>query len=103
MVVGTHRLLKGGTAHAIENFILHPSYNKPRLANDIALLKLSTPIQFSGLVQPIALNPHYIGGNETLTFCEYFLVIKFNSFRTYIICFISWMGHQQKPWSWPTD
>lgn len=56
----------GGTEYRVANVFRHPSYGKPRYANDIALIKVATPIEFSDLVKPIEFNPHAVGGRETL-------------------------------------
>ncbi|XP_067436417.1 uncharacterized protein [Thunnus thynnus] len=44
-----------GTSREIEVGIIHPKYNEFTLENDIALLKLSTPVNFTDYIQPICL------------------------------------------------
>lgn len=47
---------KTGTFYDVERLITHEQFNKPtRLANDIGLVKVKTPIQFNENVQPIVL------------------------------------------------
>ncbi|MCZ0983311.1 serine protease [Streptomyces diastatochromogenes] len=69
--VGTNTLDSGGTAYRVQEAIRHQDYNgnAAGMPNDIALLKLSTPIAYTPLVQPIALPdpPAYPGGTATLT------------------------------------
>lgn len=68
IVVGTHNLAAGGavTAYTFGKVFIHPSYNNRILSNDIALIKVATPIKFNDLVKPIEYNPHAVGGRETL-------------------------------------
>ncbi|MFE4659212.1 serine protease [Streptomyces hydrogenans] len=69
--VGSHTLESGGTAYRIQEAIRHQDYNGNAAGspNDIALLKLTTPITYTALVQPIALPdpPAYPSGTATLT------------------------------------
>ncbi|XP_044198340.1 uncharacterized protein LOC122974388 [Thunnus albacares] len=44
-----------GTSREIEVGIIHPEYNEFTLENDIGLLKLSTPVNFTDYIQPICL------------------------------------------------
>lgn len=39
----------------INNTIIHPQYNTTNLRNDIAIVKLCTPIQYSDFIQPACL------------------------------------------------
>ncbi|GGZ99881.1 serine protease [Streptomyces subrutilus] len=71
VVAGANTLDPTGTAYPVRELILHQGYdrNAPGMPNDIGLLKLSTPIGYTPLIQPIALpaltDP--IGGSATLT------------------------------------
>lgn len=65
-MVGTHNLTAGGTEYAIEKVFRHLFDDSPDYANDIALIKVATPIEFNDLVKPIEYSPHAVGGNETL-------------------------------------
>lgn len=40
---------------SIESFHVHPGYKKPDFNNDIALIKLSSPITFNESVMPLCL------------------------------------------------
>lgn len=55
---------------AVSKIIMHPSYLYPNYYNDIALLKLATPITYrSANIQPICLPPankEYFGVNATV-------------------------------------
>lgn len=66
-MVGTHNLTAGGTEYALGQVIRHPFYHgQPKPSNDIALIKVATPIEFTELVKPIEFNAHAVDGNETL-------------------------------------
>ncbi|MFE5884360.1 serine protease [Streptomyces hydrogenans] len=69
--VGTHTLDSGGTAYRVQEAIRHQDYNGNAAGspNDIALLKLTTPLTYTPLVQPIALPDPlaYPSGTATLT------------------------------------
>nr|CAD7423875.1 unnamed protein product [Timema monikensis] len=45
----------GGTVHDVANYIIHENFNENNFDNDIALLQVDTPFQFSASVQPISL------------------------------------------------
>nr|CAD7458086.1 unnamed protein product [Timema tahoe] len=45
----------GGTVHNVANYIIHENFNQNNFDNDIALLQVDTPFQFSASVQPISL------------------------------------------------
>nr|CAD7195777.1 unnamed protein product [Timema douglasi] len=45
----------GGTVHNVANYIIHENFNQNNFDNDIALLQVDTPFQFSDSVQPISL------------------------------------------------
>ncbi|KAF2881376.1 hypothetical protein ILUMI_24819 [Ignelater luminosus] len=46
---------------------VHPSYNPFTLANDIALVRLQKPVNFTDRIQPISLASHNTPANKTLT------------------------------------
>ncbi len=46
---------QGGQTYDVAEIISHPNYNGNTMNNDIALIRLSSPIQFSNAVQPILL------------------------------------------------
>lgn len=52
--VGAHTITDG-TRHALARITRHPNYNSARRANDIAVLRIATQIQFNDFVQSIAL------------------------------------------------
>ncbi|MER8035167.1 serine protease [Streptomyces hydrogenans] len=69
IAVGTNTL-PGGTLHLVQETIGYEAYNDNAAGrpNDIALLKLATPITYTPLVQPIALpDATYPTGAATLT------------------------------------
>lgn len=55
MVVGTNTLYSGGNRYGVEKIIVHKEYNSGLITNDISLIKVSEPIVFNNLVQPIDL------------------------------------------------
>ncbi|XP_068147637.1 trypsin-1 [Drosophila tropicalis] len=55
-VVGTNDLSAGnGQTFSIAQFIIHPQYNPQSQDFDMSLIRLSSPVQFGGLVQKIQL------------------------------------------------
>lgn len=66
VVVGLTNLTESGSKYTATKLIKHSRYNKPYFANDIALIKLSSPLELNKLVQPIPFSPHEIPGNTTL-------------------------------------
>ncbi|MFF3556188.1 serine protease [Streptomyces tsukubensis] len=71
VVAGSNTLNPAGTIHRVQETMRHENYNGNAAGspNDIGLLKLSTPITYTPLVQPIALPdpPAYPAGGATLT------------------------------------
>jgi secreted trypsin-like serine protease len=69
--VGANTLTPGGTVYPVMAQISHEGYdaNAPAVPHDIGLLKLSTSITYTPLVQPIALPnlPYLADGKATLT------------------------------------
>ncbi|KAF2881835.1 hypothetical protein ILUMI_24336 [Ignelater luminosus] len=61
VVVGSYLLSNGGVAHAIRQLRAHELYNNFTFKNDIALIMLQSPIQYSINVSPIQLETRYIG------------------------------------------
>lgn len=47
----------GGIYYQAERYVIHESYNNPRLANDIAVLRVRGPITFTEKVQAIEYSP----------------------------------------------
>uniref|UniRef100_A0A4Y0BLF1 Peptidase S1 domain-containing protein n=1 Tax=Anopheles funestus TaxID=62324 RepID=A0A4Y0BLF1_ANOFN len=67
VLVGTNLLNSGGQRYGVEKFFVHSRYNQPKFSNDIALVKLSSTLQFNDLVQPIAYSERELPENATLT------------------------------------
>jgi len=54
VVVGSHLLSTGGISHECSEVINHPKYNPMNFANDIAVIKTTTPMNIgSNTIQPI--------------------------------------------------
>lgn len=57
ILVGTNDLKSGGTHYSVQSYIVHEKNNRPKFANDIAVIRVNGPIAFTENVQPIALQP----------------------------------------------
>ncbi|XP_009992390.1 PREDICTED: transmembrane protease serine 12 [Chaetura pelagica] len=60
VVLGVQNLRKPGkygTTRSIRSVIVHPNFNRQTFDNDIALLELSSAVQYSSNIQPICLGP----------------------------------------------
>ncbi|XP_045899477.1 prostasin-like [Micropterus dolomieu] len=44
-----------GMSRTVSQIIKHPNFNQPMLNNDIALLKLSSPVNFTNYIRPVCL------------------------------------------------
>lgn len=64
---GSLRLRSDGVIFRPERFFLHPNFNNPEMHNDIALVKLTEPIEFNEKVQPIELDPNRVPDNAPVT------------------------------------
>uniref|UniRef100_A0A182JP57 Apyrase n=1 Tax=Anopheles christyi TaxID=43041 RepID=A0A182JP57_9DIPT len=67
VLVGTNDLRSGGKRYAVEEFYVHSRFNKPPFHNDVALVKLQTPLQYDDLVQPIEYSERQLPVNATVT------------------------------------
>ncbi|GJQ84821.1 hypothetical protein Trydic_g19585 [Trypoxylus dichotomus] len=60
IIAGTINRLSGGEAHQLSRIILHEDYTLfPAIKNDIALLELEDELEFSSVIQPIALEAEH--------------------------------------------
>ncbi|XP_033229480.1 chymotrypsin-2-like [Belonocnema kinseyi] len=55
VVVGTNDLTQGGIKHKSKRLIVHPDYSGYDLTNDIGLIELDSPLNFSSKVSKISL------------------------------------------------
>lgn len=62
VVVGAHHRVNGGVPHVVSRVVTHPKWTKAILYNDIALLKLATPILFTASVKAIAIGTEEVPG-----------------------------------------
>lgn len=60
VLVGTNKLSSGGTRYSTNKIFIHENYTRSNYANDIALLRVQTPIEFSEKVQPIKISSKVI-------------------------------------------
>uniref|UniRef100_A0A182JLT2 Uncharacterized protein n=1 Tax=Anopheles atroparvus TaxID=41427 RepID=A0A182JLT2_ANOAO len=67
VLAGTNLLNSGGQRYAVEQFFVHSRYNNPAFHNDVALVKLETPFEFSDVLQPVEYSEHELPDNATVT------------------------------------
>lgn len=65
--MGSRSLDNQNQTHVIEKVTQHPDFDSVTNANDIALIRLQTPIQFSRLVQPISISAQWVEGDVPVT------------------------------------
>lgn len=65
VLAGTNSLKEGGTLLKADKFFLH-NYTGPEYNNDIALMRLEKPVQFSELVQSIEYTANVVPVNVTV-------------------------------------
>lgn len=56
----------GGKYYKVEKVIRHEKHDRPRRANDVALIRLKMPIEFNEKVQPIKISAKKIAEGENL-------------------------------------
>lgn len=64
MVAGTNTLNSGGDRYSVSAMFVHEDYDGELIINDVALLRLSSPIQFSANVSAANLPSSNIGAGE---------------------------------------
>ncbi|XP_053661097.1 chymotrypsin-2-like [Anopheles marshallii] len=60
VIVGAYRLSQGGFNMGLRRIIIHPNFASETLANDVAVVRVSSPIVFSDAVQGVQLGSYYI-------------------------------------------
>lgn len=60
VLIGTNCLNSGGSIHTTDTIIMHEKHDNKNRTNDIALLHMTSPIEFTEKVQPIELNEDVI-------------------------------------------
>lgn len=70
-MAGSNFLKPGGVYRAGQSIILHPSFDRATLANDVGLLQVSSPFIWTNRVQPISLSPTLVGGGRVAMFYGY--------------------------------
>ena len=65
ILVGTNDLQSGGTRYTPKKFIIHEEYDRPRFANNIALL-LVEKIEFNDRVQPVKYSKKFVESGERI-------------------------------------
>ncbi|XP_035788749.1 chymotrypsin-2-like [Anopheles albimanus] len=66
VLAGTNSLREGGQRYRVDRLYSHSRYNRPQFHNDIALLHLAAPIQFSSKIQSIEYSEHALPANVTV-------------------------------------
>ncbi|XP_026462411.1 chymotrypsin-1-like [Ctenocephalides felis] len=66
IAVGLTNLGEGGTVYPVEKGIMHEEYEHYDIVNDIALIKVKSPIEFNEKVTTVKLGEDYVGGDVQL-------------------------------------
>nr|AAD17492.1 chymotrypsin 2 [Anopheles aquasalis] len=66
VLAGTNSLKEGGQRYRVDRLFSHSRYNRPQFHNDIGLVHLASPIQFSSKVQSIEYSEHALPANVTV-------------------------------------
>ena len=66
VLAGTNDLRSGGKRYGVEQFFVHSRFNKPPFHNDIALVKLKTPLKFGEFVQAVEYSERQLPVNATV-------------------------------------
>uniref|UniRef100_A0A182N7P9 Peptidase S1 domain-containing protein n=1 Tax=Anopheles dirus TaxID=7168 RepID=A0A182N7P9_9DIPT len=66
VLVGTNSLKEGGKLLKVDKLLYHSRYNRPQFSNDIGLVRLEQPVQFSELVQSIEYSEKAVPANVTV-------------------------------------
>lgn len=66
VVAGNLKLGAGGDRYAVDRIVAHERYDPNTLRNDIALLRLATPITYSDTVEPVELCDQYTEGGQPM-------------------------------------
>ncbi|XP_023161602.2 trypsin beta-like [Drosophila hydei] len=53
--VGSTQQPRGGQLHRVKSVVMHANYNRRSMQNDLALLRLATPLSYGRCVQPVRL------------------------------------------------
>ncbi|KAK4873171.1 hypothetical protein RN001_015200 [Aquatica leii] len=60
IVVGSNQLNEGGMWYSVSQYIMHLEWNPYTFVNDIAVFKVTVPIEFTKYVQPITLEHNFV-------------------------------------------
>lgn len=70
VVAGSHRLSTGGDKYEFSEIFAHEQWDETfELENDIALVKVASPIQFNDKVQPIPMETEYVDAGIEAILC----------------------------------
>lgn len=92
--MGTNDLTKGGTLYKVAECTAHEHNDIPKLANDIAVVKLQEKIKFNIKIQPIELGRKDVPDNALvqLTGWGSLKVRRFKFVRLCLKCEIDFIG-----------
>ncbi|KAK4873168.1 hypothetical protein RN001_015197 [Aquatica leii] len=62
IVVGSNKLNESGVWYFVSLYTMHPDWNPVLATNDLAVIKVTTPIQFSTYIQPIVVDNSFVPG-----------------------------------------
>lgn len=81
IVVGTNEWKTGGTHYDVTETIVHDRYNSSDYLNDIALLRVRSPIEFNEKIQPITYTAKEVPPGTKLQFTGWgFLMVLLSFF-----------------------
>ncbi|CRK91346.1 CLUMA_CG005019, isoform A [Clunio marinus] len=66
VMVGSNDVKKGSVFYHPDKFFIHSRHDKPMFSNDIGLIRLSKPINFTSEIQPITVAWEQLPENSTL-------------------------------------
>ncbi|KAI4469728.1 polyserase-related [Holotrichia oblita] len=66
VVAGTNTLNAGGVTIGSSSLIAHANYNSATIQNDVALIRVASPIQFTNVISTISLNTADVGAADAI-------------------------------------
>ncbi|KAK4873167.1 hypothetical protein RN001_015196 [Aquatica leii] len=63
IVVGSNQLSSGGLWYSVSRYVMHEQYDSNLLTDDIAVIKVLDPIQFTTHIQPVVVDDTFISAD----------------------------------------